>query len=617
MRVSCRGIADFLKVLEARDVSLEGLTDGLAVDRATLGTPSASVEWDVFAQISDRLMERVGGADAYAKLAGDMADDPRAHRVRRFFQLTTSLDSIYRLLFLWMAPAMYPSHTARVTRTGDRDILIELEILPNLRTSAAFFHAARGVAATLPRLHGLPDARVEAEVSPQRATLRVRMPAAVSRRSRALRWWRTLRDAPAVVDELVRQQAELQQTNEELRKNLEDAKKREARLAEEVAARKAAQEALEKRSQELLHAQRVESVGRLASGVAHDFNNLLTAILGQTSMLMDDAAEGTEAREALSEIRAAAERAAAVTSQLLAFGSKQPHVSSIVDLNELVGSMEALLRRLLGDIDVHMRYHPAPLLVEADRTRLEQVVMNLAVNARDAMPAGGTLTVCTSLGGDAERPVAQLIVADNGVGIEEHVASKIFEPFFTTKGTHGTGLGLATVHDIIKDAGGTIAIETELGRGTRFTIDLAIVEGEVELPARRRVRVNRSSRRGTVLIIEDEPSIRRLVARALKRAGHEVLSARDGATALGIVEGKELNVVISDVMLGSERGPAIVSQLLEKHPRATPIFMSGYTCEAYEIPSGVVLLHKPFELHELESRVLDALADAASQPGVR
>jgi signal transduction histidine kinase len=605
MKVSCRAMADGMEVMRERGILGSELVEGLNVSAATLADRNGWIEWDELTIVMDRIADRLGGLEAYRDMIASFAEHPRTHHIRRFLGLALTPERTYHVVFSWLGPSIYPCHTTALRSLGPGKLEIVLEIDPKRRGSLPFLHGAVGTATTLPRLHGLPDALVESEITSHHARLVVQLPATVSLVGRARRWVQAVTDAPAVVEELIRQQNALQQRNDELQLSYERARSREAQLAAEMKAREDAQAELARRNQELLHAQRMESVGRLAGGVAHDFNNLLTAILGQTEILMDEA-KSPEARDALGEIQAAAERAAAVTSQLLAFGRKQPSKPARVDLNAMLRDLDGLLRRLLGDIDVRTHYTGSPAIVFVDRIKLEQVVVNLAVNGRDAMPNGGMLTIRTE---DAEHGQARLVVEDDGVGMPAEVRDRVFEAFFTTKGDHGTGLGLASAREIITEAGGDIAVDSQLGHGTRFTIVLPTVEGEADARPSRRSPAPEEERRGTILVIEDEPAIRRLVARALRRAGHEVLSARDRESALDAAEGRELHVVISDVMLGGDRGPQIVSQLQTRHPDAGVIFMSGYAeWDAVDLPSDAPLLLKPFELADLETKVQQMLA---------
>ncbi|HVL15937.1 MAG TPA: PAS domain S-box protein, partial [Gemmata sp.] len=285
--------------------------------------------------------------------------------------------------------------------------------------------------------------------------------------------------------------------------------------------------------EQLRQSQKMEAVGQLAGGVAHDFNNLLTVILGNAELLRYSPPGSSELGPLADDIHAAADRAATLTRQLLTFSRRHPSRPEVVDLNEVVAALGGLLGRLLGArVAVRTDLSPDPVRVLADRGHLEQVVMNLAVNARDAMPDGGTLTIAT-----AERNgVARLTVSDTGVGMSDVVKARIFEPFFTTKGPdRGTGLGLAVVHGVVEESGGTIAVESAPGAGTTFRIEIpscpdaepATTPPPAYLPRGRGV-----ARAGTVLLVEDEDAVRKLARYVLEERGYSVVEALDAETAL-------------------------------------------------------------------------------------
>jgi signal transduction histidine kinase len=354
---------------------------------------------------------------------------------------------------------------------------------------------------------------------------------------------------------------------------------------------------------QLRHAQKMEAVGQLAGGVAHDFNNLLTAILGYAQLGLDGLPVAATAERSLREIRKAAERAASVTRQLLTFSRKHGHSPTVFELGARVAEMESLLRRFVGeDVDLRIEPGPEPTFVRADPGHLEQVVLNLALNARDAMPNGGALTIRTFR--DAPGVQAVLEVKDTGCGMDEHVQSHLFEPFFTTKEKgKGTGLGLATVYGIVKQAGGTIAVDSEPGKGATFRIHLPAVE-DVARPAaagRPEARVGGTE---TILLVEDEEQVRGLAREMLTRAGYKVLEAHDGAHALGICETypQVIHALVSDVVMPQLSGPSLAERTARMRPDMKVLFISGYapelvgsTGERAKIP----LLRKPFTAVEL------------------
>ena len=381
-------------------------------------------------------------------------------------------------------------------------------------------------------------------------------------------------------------------------------------------------------------AQKMEAVGRLAGGVAHDFNNLLTVVSGYSELLAHNPSLDAKAQEAVTEVHKAAERAIAVTRQLLAFGRKQILAPRPLDLTELVRDMEPILRRLLGE-DIEMVTELAPHLppVTADAGQLQQIVMNLVVNSRDAMPDGGTLTITTSdvpvdAATAAQQPSLQpgryalLTVADTGCGMDADTRHHIFEPFFTTKEAgRGTGLGLATVYGIVVQSGGHIDVQSEPGRGTTFRVlwpqagDGADATPATEPPP--------DAVRGgteTLLLVEDEESVRGLAARVLQSYGYRVLEARDGAEALQVAQGTSeyLHLLVTDVVMPGISGLELARRLGAQRPRLRVLYMSGYTDDAI-VRRGVLaadaqFLPKPFTPEVLVRRVREVLDRPAAKP---
>ena len=360
----------------------------------------------------------------------------------------------------------------------------------------------------------------------------------------------------------------------------------------------------------LREAQKMESLGRLAGGVAHDFNNLLTAILGSVELLKNELPEGSRERAELDEIASSGERAARLTSQLLAFARRQPIALRVVDLATLVRGMEGLLRRLLRDeIVLELEAGPGPATVRGAAEQLEQVVVNLVVNARDALEHGGRITVATGRAGEW----VQLSVSDTGAGMSEEVQRRAFEPFFTTKPPgQGTGLGLATCYGIVEQSGGTIVADSAPGRGTTVRILLPFAPAEpaaIEAPARE----PRRERRGTVLLVEDEPAVRRIAMLALRRAGHLVLEAADAPAALRIAEdgAVELDLLVTDVVMPGMGGRALAARLREQRPDLPVLFVSGYTEDEAlrrEIAAlRAAFLPKPFTPDTLRAKVEELL----------
>jgi PAS domain S-box-containing protein len=357
------------------------------------------------------------------------------------------------------------------------------------------------------------------------------------------------------------------------------------------------------------HAQRLETVGRLAGGIAHDFNNLLTTVLGYSDLLLARVEPGSAFHDDLQEIRRAGERAAALTSQLLAFSRKQILEPQVLDINRLVDGVTRMLRRLIGEeVSLSCRSEPALWRVRADPGQLEQVLVNLALNARDAMPGGGTLTIETrndvvDEGDGGALPVgsyAVLSVRDTGVGMDADTLARAFEPFFTTKEKgKGTGLGLATVHGIVSQSGGHVRCESAPGRGALFTVWLPRVE-ESESGEMPHLSDESPRGAGVVVLVEDEEPVRRLTRRILEARGYSVLDAPSGDEALKVIDGRvpHVDLLVTDVVMPEKTGPQVAELLLSRYPAMKVLYISGYTDKVIAkhgvLEPGIALLKKPF-----------------------
>ena len=329
---------------------------------------------------------------------------------------------------------------------------------------------------------------------------------------------------------------------------------------------------------ELLSAQKLESLGRLAGGVAHDFNNLLTGIIGYASLLLERTNGDAELERDLGEIKRAADRAAELTKQLLAFGRRQVLKPRPLDLNSVLGEVGGLLQRLLGD-HVELALLPAPELgiVRADPGQIEQVIVNLAVNASDAMPHGGRLSIATRNAGDG---AVELVVADTGIGMDEQTLARIFEPFFTTR-DEGVGLGLASVYGIVHQSGGEVTVESTPGTGSVFTVRLPrILEPAAELPPAPEHETGPGSE--TILLVEDEDVVRDLTRRVLERQGYTVLACADGEEAIALAkrDDRRIHLLLTDVVMPGLRGYEVARLVAASRPEIKILYMSGYAEEA-------------------------------------
>ncbi|MBL8717046.1 MAG: response regulator [Myxococcales bacterium] len=368
-----------------------------------------------------------------------------------------------------------------------------------------------------------------------------------------------------------------------------------------------------KRAEERLQAsQKMEAIGRLAGGVAHDFNNMLTVILSHASFALEDVEKASPLEQDLVNLKVAAERAAALTQQLLAFSRQQVLKPAVVDVNELAARLVVLLRRLLPEhIDLSFLADPELGRVNIDPVQLEQVLMNLALNARDAMPGGGELRLTTS---NVNARHVRIRVQDTGGGMDEATVARIFEPFFTTKGGRGTGLGLATVYGIVRQCGGEIEVHTILGSGTTFDVTLPrthTTPPPVVVPTPDR---DHEPAHQVVLVVEDEAALRGIFQRMLGSAGYQVLVADSGFSALDLVAAHAgpVDLVVTDVMMPKMSGVALAERLRSSHPETRILYMSGYSNEVLG-PEGVLapdthFIGKPFTARELKDKVREILA---------
>jgi PAS domain S-box-containing protein len=385
---------------------------------------------------------------------------------------------------------------------------------------------------------------------------------------------------------------------------------------------------------QLRMAQKMEAVGRLSGGIAHDFNNLLGVIIGYSQVLKRTLPAGTAFLEHAEEIEKAGQRAAALTRQLLAFSRQQVLAPAVLDLNALISEMEKLLPRLIGeDIEIVMALDPAVGRVKADHGQIEQVVMNLAVNARDAMPHGGKVVIATANAmldeaytrqhpGSKAGDFVMLSVTDTGTGIDSETLAHIFEPFFTTKERgKGTGLGLATVYGIVKQSDGYVWVSSAPGKGTSFEVYLPRIEEPVTViePAVPTVETFQGAE--TVLLVEDADALRKLTHMLLEQHGYRVLAAANGAEALLKTQEKpeRINLLLTDVIMPGLNGRALAERLGSLQPGLKVLYMSGYTDDAIVnhgvLESGTYLLHKPFSEESLIRKVREVLdADHAALP---
>jgi PAS domain S-box-containing protein len=403
-------------------------------------------------------------------------------------------------------------------------------------------------------------------------------------------------------------------------------------IARDISERRQAEAERRRLEEQLLQAQKMESIGTLAGGIAHDFNNLLTAILGNTQLALDGFAAGGPDRELLDEIEQAARRAAALTNQLLAFSRRQRLERQVIDLNATMSELLNMLRRIIGeDVEIQLDLAPESPAVFADPSQVQQVLMNLAINARDAMPAGGRLRIATrsvqldtadSQTSPWARPglYAQIVVSDDGAGIDEATQQRIFEPFFTTKEQgKGTGLGLAVVDGIVKQHDGFIQLVSQVGQGATFTIALPATAVAPAAPATSEPQRPVRGGSETILIAEDEEMLRNLAATILRRAGYTVLLAANGEEAIEIFsqDCEAIDLVILDLIMPRVGGREAFERMRALCPDLRALFVTGYGADydlhgdPTDLPPNATLLRKPYQvaaLNQVVREILDRVA---------
>jgi two-component system cell cycle sensor histidine kinase/response regulator CckA len=378
--------------------------------------------------------------------------------------------------------------------------------------------------------------------------------------------------------------------------------------------------------EQLAQSQKMEAIGKLAGGVAHDFNNLLTVINGYSEMMLAEIDSESRTYENLQQIKTAGERASALTRQLLAFSRKQVLQTEVLNLNKLIGNTEKMLQRIIGeDIDLETFLSPELYPIRADAGQIEQIILNLAVNARDAMPNGGKLTIETDnvlLDATYSRQHTEttpghyilMAISDNGTGMDKKIMDQIFEPFFTTKGKgKGTGLGLSTVYGIVRQSGGNIWVYSEAGKGTTFKIYLPAIPGSA-LDKKPEITEGKPLQGSeTILVVEDEKSVRTLVETTLRRYNYSVLTATDGVDALEQARSynRSINLILTDVVMPSMSGRELIEHFTELHPESKICFMSGYTDNAIVhhgvLDAGVNFIQKPFLPTQLARKIREIL----------
>ncbi|MDJ0850789.1 MAG: ATP-binding protein [Myxococcota bacterium] len=482
--VSCRTCGPLIEALQSAGLPLDVAVEGLPLPPETLLKPSNRITWDEYLGVLENAARALGGA-------GDLEETGIKYYTQAGGLLgvvasrVSSARPLYHMGARWYGPSLYSATRATTEDLPDGRIRQTIEILPTYRSSELFFRQMRGGLRAAPLLLGQPEAEVEMEISGRRATYVITPPPALTvwgRVRRALRWRRTLEKADR----------ELTVQRDEIHHGYEMARRTGDLLSFQTRRLEAEQRERQQAEQLLLQAQKLETIGRLSGAIAHDFNNILTTILGYVDVALDRVDDDDDPlRPDLDEIRAMGERGAGLVQQLMSVSRPQPVARRRVILNEVVFGVETMLRRLLpAAVQVSVLPAPGPLEIYADPSQLEQILLNLAINARDAMPDGGRLEIAISPatadeagaeGAAPETGYARLEVRDTGEGMDEATRTSALEPFFTTKPAgKGSGLGLASVHSIVMSANGTIQLDSELGKGTRVSLHFPIAGEDIE-----------------------------------------------------------------------------------------------------------------------------------------
>jgi two-component system cell cycle sensor histidine kinase/response regulator CckA len=366
--------------------------------------------------------------------------------------------------------------------------------------------------------------------------------------------------------------------------------------------------------EQVLQSQKLESLGRLAGGIAHDFNNLLMVILGYADILLSSAEGDVALTTGLNEIRTAGERGAELTAQLLAFSRKQVLQPRSFSLNALIRESYGMLQRLIGeDVQLEISLEPGLWNLRADRGQIHQVLMNLVVNGRDAMPSGGLISLTTrNVPQHPQGECVVLEVRDTGVGMDESTRAHVFEPFFTTKRRgKGAGLGMATVFGVVTQAGGQISVESELGKGSCFRLYFPRESAPVERESTPATPAAANRLRGVILVVEDQAEVRLVTCKMLRNLGLEVVDADNAETALAFARSHPVDLLFTDVIMPGMNGRELASRFLELHPRSRVVYMSGYTDrvlgENGMVDPSIVLLQKPFNPADVARVISDEL----------
>ncbi len=627
LEASCRLISPIFSELEANGIDPEELLEGLAVPVSHLRDTSRWTDWATLHEVARRAEARLPRDHAY-QLGLRSFDTPAYRYVGAAIR---TLFSVERAYFWSLGPTgilhrYYTCFESEVRELGPGRLEVVLRMKPGYPVSRFFQSAVQGQLAATPTIFGMPRARVEASDLDDGTRFEVTLPGHSEPRSR----WRRVLSLPralfSAADELKQAHSTMELKLKELEEEVQHRERVEAELRAEIGERQRAEAEQATLERELHQARRLESIGLLAGGVAHDFNNLLVVILGHAHIAASLTNE-EKVEASLGEIAEAGRRAAEITRQLLAFGRRQVIQPKALDVGDVVHGMSALLGRLLPEsveFDLHAPLGLGP--VEADASQLEQVLMNLTVNARDAMPNGGKLTIDLEET-EIDEEYAQvhawsrpgryvlLRVTDSGSGIAPELVEQIFDPFFTTKPEgSGTGLGLSVVFGIVSQHRGFLHVYSEPGVGTSMKVFLPITSGATS-PRAPTLAAEARGGDESILLVEDDAQVQSLARQVLEGAGYEVVTASTGDAAIAILRDRpaDFDLLVLDVVLPGRSGRSVHDVAHELHPNSKVLFTSGYSPRGihseFILDEGLDFMAKPYSPTGLLRRVREALDD--------
>jgi signal transduction histidine kinase/CheY-like chemotaxis protein len=606
--VSCRTTAAIIRSLVARGIDATHMAHGISVGLETLEDPSARIPWDDFVQVLRNCGDLTHGPAGLEEICATFYPQNDG-LLKDLGRQLLSPRALYHMGARWYGPWLIPCTRAQCKDLPDGRILQTIEIQPDREDSELFFHAMCGSLRTVPSLLGLPPADVKMERGPRKAAFTI-TPPQIGRIERVQRMLRRRRGAVAGADE------ELTIHFEELMRSYEQARTMTAELDETNRRLDLEREERDRVEQMLQQSQKLDAMGQLAGGIAHDFNNVLTAIGGYADLAIEQLEEAHPVHADIAEIRDVAERGAALVQQILGFSRRRDVTPQQLELNAVALRMQTLLERLLPEsIDLQIEPSDEPLPVIADSGQLDQVIINLVLNSRDAMPGGGSVRVDLTRRHDPERgDVARLELTDDGRGMDAETAAQAFEPFFTTKARDkGTGLGLATVHGIVAAVGGRIDLQSRVGEGTTVTVEWPLAAEEDAVPAGG-AEIGTHPRGGTetVLVVEDDDDARDLIERTLAAAGYTVITASESGAALDLARSHPtgIQLLVTDLALPAEDGPALATRIYDLRSELRGALLLGDSDEAkLASPANQARLAKPFDrpaLLRAARRILDA-----------